>query len=477
MKITPVKTDGLAHEYRVTVPASVIDKQLENELHSISQRAKVPGFRPGKIPMPVLRQRYGKDVMDSVLWETVNKTTREVLAEKNLRPSTKPDVNIVDYKEGEDLVYDLSLEVLPEVPTLDYSKITVAEYTFDIAESEIEEALERLASSRKHWHESEKTAKAKEGDMVVIDFLGKRDGTPFDGGKGENFQLELGSAQFIPGFEEQLVGAKAGDKRTVKVTFPEVYHSKDLAGAEAEFDVTVHSVHHSHKPELNDAFAKDMNFESLDKIKDAIRQQIQDDYGSVARNRAKKELFDWLDVQVKFDVPPQMLKMEFEAVWQQLQEAKKKGDPSLDKPEAELRTEYQGISERRVRLGILLAEIGRKENIQVNRDELSRAVMDQARMFPGQEQKVFEFYQKNPQHVEELKGPIIEDKVVDFILSKVKRNEKKVTLEELANEDGSASGESAPKKKSSAKKSEKSEKKSDAEPASEKKAAAGKKKK
>lgn len=449
MNITPVKTDGLAHEYRVTIPAADIDKQLQTELQSIGQRAKVPGFRPGKIPMTVLKQRYGKEVIDNVLLETVNKKTREILDEKKLRPAMKPDVNIEDYKEGGDLTFSLALETLPDVPALAYDTIEVVDYQFDVPDSEIDEALDRLAASRKHWHESPKADKAKEGNMVKIDFIGKRDGTPFAGGKGEDFQLELGSGQFIPGFEDQLVGTKAGDKKVVKVTFPTPYHSKDLEGQPVEFDVTVHSVHHAHTPDINDDLAKELNFESLDAMKDAIRQQIKDDYQGVARNRAKKELFDWLDEKVKFDIPGQMRQMEFEAVWKQLQEAKAKGDPSLDKPDDQLRVEYEAISERRVRLGILLAELGRKENIQVNRDELTRAVMDQARMFPGQEQKIFEFYQANPQHVEELKGPIIEDKVVDFILSKVKRKTKKVTLEELIAEEN---GEAAPRKKAAAKK-------------------------
>lgn len=460
MKVTALKQEGLSHSFSVVVPASTVEMQLQQELQEVGKKAKIQGFRPGKVPMTLLKQRYGKDVMDSVLWDTVNKTTQAVLADKNIRPSMKPDVNIESYEEQGELKFTLSVESMPEVPDVKFESITIDHYSCDIAESEITEAMQRVVESRKHFHDAPAAAKAVNGDAVKIDFLGKLDGEPFSGGKGENYQLELGSGQFIPGFEEQLVGCKAGDEVVVKVSFPKDYHSTDLAGKKAEFDVKVHAVMNVHAPSLDDEFCQHIGFKDLADMKEAVRSQLASDYESLARNKSKKQLFDALDDTLKFEVPAKMVEMEFGSIWQQLQKAKAEGDPSVNKPEAELQTEYQIIAERRVRLGILLAEIGRKHNVQITREELTRAVMDQARMFPGQEKKVFEFYQKNPEHVEELKGPIIEEKVVDLILSKVKRTEKKVSPEFLLNQDED-SGESSDKKtsasgkKSSAKKAKK----------------------
>lgn len=456
MKITQSDVNGLEHNYSIVVAASDVDSQLQNQLQTIGKKAKISGFRPGKIPMNVLRQRYGKEVMDEVLWNSVNQATRKLVEEKNIRPALKPEVNITAYTEGADLEFKLQMQVMPEVEEPDYAAITINDYQFNIPESEVEQGLERLAASRKHFHAADAKHKAALGDAVKIDFLGKRDGEPFAGGKGENFQLELGSGQFIPGFEDQLVGKKAGDACVVSVSFPEKYHSTDLAGKAVTFDVTVHEVLTPHTPDASDDMAKGFGFATLDALKDAIREQIGSDYTAMARSKAKKELFDWLDSNIKFDVPSKMREMEFAGIWDQMQRAKAQGDPSLDKPDAELRSEYEAVAERRVRLGILLAEIGRKHNIQVGKDELTRAVMSQAKMFPGQEQKVFEFYQKNPDHVDELRGPIIEDKAVDFILGKVKRTAVKIEASALlSQEDDEASAPAAKPAKKAAKASKK----------------------
>ncbi|MEJ0009889.1 MAG: trigger factor [Alphaproteobacteria bacterium] len=276
---------------------------------------------------------------------------------------------------------------------------------------------------------------------------------PFEGGSSKGFFLELGSNQFIPGFEEQLVGAKAGESREVNVTFPKDYHSADLAGAPVVFDVTVHEVHHLHVPEIDEKLAKELGFKDLEALKGAVRQQVGFEYERLARGKAKKQLFDLLDEEVKFDVPPKMLELEFDAIWKQVEDAKKAGDPSLkDRPEAELKKEYEAIAKRRVKLGILLSEVGRANNLQISREELSAAVMSQARNFPGEEEKVFEFYRKNPAQIDELKGPILEEKAVDFILSKAKRNKKPITLEALRSEDEEeASGDGKAKKAKSKK--------------------------
>jgi trigger factor len=452
MQITSKEQSGLTHSFHVVVPAADVEAQMEVELQSLSQKVKMPGFRPGKVPMPVLKKKYGKEVMGDVLESTVNKATQKVLAEKDLRPALQPDVKIVSFEEGGDLSFDITLEVMPVVPAVDFEKVTVDEYTYELPESEVEQALNRLAKSRQHPHT--KDGAAEQGDVVKIDFVGKKDGVAFQGGTGNGFQLELGSGQFIPGFEEQLVGAKAGDKREVNVTFPEQYHSADLAGQPALFDVTVQEVAYLHVPDVNDKLAESLGFTDLENLKSAVRQQIDVDFKAAARAKAKKHLFDALEKVVTFEIPQNMLKLETESILKQVMEAQKAGDPELkDKSEDDLKVEYSKISERRVRLGILLSDIARTNNLQVTREEISAAVMGQARQYPGQEDKIFEFYRKNPSEVNELRGPILEEKAVDFILGKVKRSPKPVTIEELMGDDDAAASDDAKSvKKKAAKK-------------------------
>ena len=378
MQIVDKEHKGLSYSYSVTVPAADIAKEQEAELQRVGGKVKIPGFRPGKVPMNVLKTKYGKDVMGDVLQNAINDAARKVVAEKKLRPALQPDVQITSFEEGADLVFDMSFEVFPEIPAIDYDKITVDELTVEVPQSEVDASLDRLAKSRQHPHK--KDGAAVLGDVVKIDFLGKKDGVPFDGGKGEGFQLELGSGQFIPGFEEQLVGASAGDTREVKVTFPEQSHSKSLAGAAATFDVTVHEVSYLHKPELTDDFAKSLGFDELSKLVDAVKEQLGAEFKNASRNKAKKQLFDVLDETLKYDVPKNMLKLESESIMKQVDEAKKAGDPDLkDKSDDEIKAEYEEIARRRVKLGILLSEIGRSNNIQITREEVSAAVMNQAR--------------------------------------------------------------------------------------------------
>jgi len=456
MQITNKEQNGLSYSFAITVSAADIDRQVEQELASLGKKVKIPGFRPGKIPLSVLRQRYMKDVMGDVLQNAINKASREVLEQNKLRPAMQPDIKITDFEEGKDLQFDMSLDVMPELPKIAFDKIDVPEFTYDVPAEEVEQGLTRLAQSRQHLHT--KDGAAEMGDVVKMDFLGKRDGTPFSGGAAKGFSLDLGSGQFIPGFEEQLVGVKAGDERVIEVKFPKEYHSPDLAGQPATFDITVHEVSYKHTPDVNDKLAENLGFKDLADLREAVQKQIDMDYARAARNRAKKFLFDAMDSSIKFDVPKRMLETEFESVWKQVEEAKKAGDPSLqDKSDDALKAEYQKISERRVRLGILLSEIGRENSIQITREELSAAVMQQARMYPGQEEKIFEFYRKNPNQVDELRGPILEEKAVDFMLGKVKRTPTKITVEELLREDDDADGDASseaekPKKKAAKKK-------------------------
>lgn len=447
MQITAKEQSGLSHQFNVVVPAAEIEQQQEAELQSLGKKVKMPGFRAGKVPMAELKRRYAKDVMGDVLENTVNKATRKVVEENKLRPAMQPDVKIVSFEEGKDLSFDITLEVLPQVLAMDYKKITVDEYTYELPENEVEEGLKRLAKTRQHTHGHDGAAEL--GHVVKIDFLGKKDGVPFAGGEGKGFQLELGSGQFIPGFEEQLVGLKAGDEKTIQVNFPVEYHSKDLAGAPATFDVTVHEVLRLHAPDIDDKLAESLGFTDLENLKQAVRQQIDFEYKNAARAKAKKSLFDALDEVADFEVPQSMLKLETDSILKQVDAAKKAGDPELkDKSDDELKEEYEAISERRVRLGILLSDVARTNNLAITREELSAAVMNQARNYPGQEDKVFEFYRKNPTQIEELKGPILEEKAVDFILSQVTRKPKAVTVEELMKEEADAK----PVKKKKAKK-------------------------
>lgn len=460
MQVNELKKEKLAREYEVKVDAKTIDKKMEEQLQSISLRVKIPGFRPGHIPTKILKQRYGKSVMGEVLEKTVNSTSGEVLKQKGDRPALQPKIEITSYDEGKDLHYTMSYEVLPEIPAMAFEKLAIEQLTYDIPEEEVQESLKRLAERNQSFKPRDKAAKAKLGDAVKIDFTGYLEGVAFEGGAAQDFQLELGSGQFIPGFEEQLVGSKAGDEKTVKVSFPAEYHKADLAGQPTEFKVVVHEVLEKAEAEINDDFAKNFGMESLEKLSVAIKGQLGKDYDQVARTKMKKQLFDQLDIQVKFDAPQGMVELEFNNIWERLQEAKKHGnDESLDRPENELRAEYQAIAERRVRLGLVLAEIGRLNNLKVSQDELSRAVMDHARMFPGQEKQVFEFYRQNPGQLEELRGPILEEKAVDFILTKITPKQKKVTIEELMRDEDEEEGASSkPKgKKSTAAANEKPE--------------------
>ena len=475
MKISELKNEGLTRQYSVVVDAGTIAATVENRLKAMSNRVKIPGFRPGHIPMKVLQQRYGKNIMGEVLEKAVNDASTKVIKDNNLRTAMQPKVEVKDYKEGGDLSFELTAEIMPDVPELDYSKITLEKLVYELPESEVEEGIERLSKRNRKLEKKDAGQKAKKGDVVTIDFTGKKDGVPFEGGAAKKFRLELGSNQFIPGFEDQLIGAKEGDTPTVKVSFPADYHKADLAGAPVEFDIVVHEVLEAKNPEINDEFAKSVGFESLDTLKAAVREQINGDYGTYARSKLKKQLFDWLEANTSFPIPQGMYDLEFKSIWDKLMEAKSQGDESLNKSDDELKAEYGKIATRRVRLGILLAEVGRKNNLQVTKEELTKAVLEQAKMFPGQEKKVFDFYRENPHQVDDLRGPILEDKAVDFILSKASFTERKVNLAELTSpEDISESSSDEGKKKKPAKAKE--EKTEAAAEGTEKKKAAPKKK-
>ena len=452
MQVKELKNEKLEREYSVTVTSGDIETKIDQELKTIGGQVKIPGFRPGKVPAKILKQRYGKSVLGEVLDKTVREKTGEVIKEKDDRPAMQPKIEVVSFEEGEDLEFKVAYEILPDVPKVDLAKVALEKLTYDLPESEVQEALDRMAGYRKSYDAKAKTAKAQDGDAVKIDYKGFLGEEAFEGGTAEGHTLELGSGQFIPGFEEQLVGMKAGDEVKVNVTFPEEYHSEELKGQAVVFEVKVHEVLEAKPVKVDDAFAKEMGMEGLDQLKEAIEGQLTKDYDQVARTKLKKALFDALDDKCQFEVPNSMKEAEFNTIWSQVEEAKKNGAEEFkDKSEEEMREEYEAIAERRVRLGLFLADIGRQNDLQVTQEELSGAIMTHARQFPGQEQAVFEYYQKNPEHLEELRGPIIEEKAVDFVLDKAKLTEKKVSIEELMKEEEEDSS-SAKKKKPAAKK-------------------------
>jgi trigger factor len=449
MQVKELESKGLKKKFSITVPATRINAQTEAELKAAGERVKIPGFRPGFIPMKVLQQRYGKAVQADVLKHVINHSSTEAIKEKKLRPAMTPQVNIEDYKDGGDLTFTMEIEAFPDVPQVTFDRITLDRKTFEIEEKDIDESVARIATFNPKLKPAKEGAKAEMGNVVIIDFKGMIGGVAFDGGSATDFRLELGSKQFIEGFEEQLVGAKVGDERKVKVTFPKDYRAENLAGKAAEFAVTVKAVQEKETPLVDNELAKANGFADLRALREAVRDQMMREYSQLVRNHLKRELFDILEEEYDLDLPQGMLEAEFNTIWERLQQARAEGDPSVaGKSEEELREEYQAIAKRRVKLGILLAEIGNQNKVQVSREELSRAAMQQASQFPGQEQKVMEFYQKNPERIDDLRGPILEEKVVDFILTKVKYNDGKVALAELASDDGETADSGDKKKKS-----------------------------
>jgi trigger factor len=452
MQVSETKNEGLKREFAVKLDAQSVNEQIETQLRSMGSRLKIPGFRPGHIPLTILRQRFGKSVLGEVVERAVNQSSQQVLREKSLRPALPPKVEITSYEEGSDLDFSMQIEVMPEVPAIDFGAIKLEKMVCEVSEQEVEEAMQRLLERNRTYTRADKGAKAQKGNQLLMDFTGRIGGKAFDGGTAKGFELVLGSGQFIEGFEDQLIGAKEGDEVIVKVAFPANYHKQELSGQPAEFTVHVHEVRESAKSEASDAFAKKLGFTDVAALHKALHDQFAGDYESAARGHMKRRLFDLLEKECDFAIPQGMMDMEFKSIWEKIEQAKKEGDEALNaRSDDDLREEYQKIATRRVKLGILLSDVAAKNKIQINQDELSRAVMQQANQYPGQERRIFEFYQKNPQHLEDLRGPILEEKAVDFILGKTRISERKVTREELMNEpDETAAAEETPRKKPAA---------------------------
>ncbi len=460
MQISVLADEGLKKSFKCVIPAGEVEVAMDQELKRIGQSVKIAGFRPGFVPMKILQQRYGKSVQQDVIRNLVTDSATKAIQQRNLRPALTPNVENQQYQEGGELSFTLTMEVLPDLPEMKFSDISLTREVFDIEESDIDEGLQRLAERSPQLAALPESAKAKEGNVVNMDFRGTIDGVAFDGGTAEQFQIELGSGRLIDGFEKQLIGVKAGDTKDVRVTFPQDYFNADVAGKEAVFAVTVRDVSELKTPEMTDEFAKSKGFSDIRALREAVRDQLMKDFKSIVRTRLKKQLFDTLEGRCDFPVPAGMSDLEFNSIWQQLQQAKAQGDETVaGKSDDELRTEYKAIAERRVRLGILLAEIARREKLQVGRDELTRALIQHASQYPGQEQRVMEFYRQHPERLDELRGPILEEKAVDWILGKVNMTDTKIVAADLFKdeEDESAEKPKAAKPKKAATKKDEAE--------------------
>lgn len=443
MKITDIDTKGLSHVYQVVVPQSELATKLTAKIEEMKSEVRLKGFRPGKVPASHIRKMFGKSIMSDVITETVTETSQKVLEEKKLRPAVQPSIEMNSDAEklttGDvDLDYKLSIEIIPEFEPADPSKLKLTRLTMDVDEKDVTERLEKLGEGQKTYKKKAKTAKAKDGDAVLIDFVGRVDGEAFDGGAMEGHQLVLGSNSFIPGFEEALIGVKAGDKLDVKVTFPAEYQAKDLAGKDAVFETEVHEVQGAQDAEMNDEFAARFGVADMDALKAAITDQAKAEIEGQSRMKLKRVILDELDKLHDFDLPPGMVEAEFGAIWQQVQAEKEAGQLDEDdakKTDKQLEKDYRKIAERRVRLGLVLAEMGSKQNVEITNEELQAAMVREARNYPGQEQQVFEFYQKNPNAVAQLRAPIYEEKVVDLIIAAAEVKDKKVKRDVLFAED------------------------------------------
>lgn len=449
MEVVETKNEGLVRDYKITIAANDIEQRVDARIAEVGKTASLPGFRPGKVPQKVLKQRFGQAVMGEVLEAAVQDSSQEVLTERGLRPAGQPKIEIVSFDQGKDLEYDLSVEILPDIGDVDLSGLELERIKVVPSDAEIDSAIERIVKQNRETKPVEAPRPVQNGDIVVMDFEGKIDGVPFDGGKGDGIRLEIGSEQFIPGFEDQLVGAEIDKQLDVKVSFPEDYGVDDLAGKEAVFDCTVREIHEGVEVTIDDEFAKSLGMESLDALRTAVSDQLGAEYNRLTRERTKRQLLDKLAEGYDFAIPPRMAEEEFHQIWHQIEHAKEADqldDDDKGKSDDELREQFKEIADRRVRLGLLLSHIGESNSLTVTQEEVNRAIMDQARQLPGQEQMVIEYYRDNPQAAASLQAPIFEDKVVDFVLEMAKVEEKVMSPEEL-NEMAEAEAKEAAEKK------------------------------
>ena len=446
MEITETLSDGLKREFQIQVPAADLEARLTERLGELKDKVQLRGFRPGKVPMAHLRKLYGKAVMAETIEALIRELNAKVVTDHGLKLAMEPKVTIPN-EETEvakviggqsDLAYTLAVEVLPKIELADFKGIKLERPVAEVTDAQVGEALERIAEQNRPFAAKGEGGKVEKGDRVVIDFTGTLEGAPFEGGTGGDVGVNVGSGTFIPGFEDQLIGMAAGETRQVKVTFPSNYMNAQLAGKDAEFNVTAKTVEAPGTVSVDDAFAKQLGLDSLDKLKEAVKGRLQQEHAGLSRQRVKRQLLDKLDEMHKFALPPTLAEEEFKNVWNAVEsDLKAQGRSFADEgtTEEKAREEYRGIAERRVRLGLVLAEIGERNKIAVTDEEITRAIVERARQVPGREQEVWEFYQKNPGALASIRAPIFEEKVVDFLLELATVSEKQVSREELLKED------------------------------------------
>lgn len=433
MQVTETLNEGLKRGYAITVTAGELEAKVNEKLAEAQPEVEMKGFRKGKVPMPLLKKQFGQRLLGEAMQETIDGAMNQHFEDSGDRPALQPEVKMTneDWKEGDDVNVEMSYEKLPEIPEVDLKSISLEKMTAKAGEAEIEEALKNLAETAQDFKARRKGSKAKDGDQVVFDFVGKVDGEAFEGGSAEDYPLVLGSGSFIPGFEEQLVGVKAEEEKDVTVTFPEEYQAEHLAGKEAVFSCTIKEVKEPVAAELDDELAKKFGAESLEGLREQIKERLETEYAGAARAVTKRGLLDKLDDLVKFDLPPTLVEAEAKQIAHQLWHEENPEVEGHDHEEVVPTDEHNKLAERRVRLGLLLAELGQKAEVQVSDAEMTQAVMNQARQYPGQERQFFEFVQQNQQMQQQLRAPIFEDKVVDYILELADVTEKEVSKEEL----------------------------------------------
>ena len=440
MQVTETLSEGLKRGFTVVVPGAELEGKRQARLSELGKTMNLPGFRPGKVPLSVVRQRYGSAVTGEVLERTVNDATRDLLAERGLRSATQPKVDLIrgplDAKAPSgDLEFSVELELLPDISPPDLAELSLVRLKAEPDDETINKALADIAKRQRGFEAIEEQRGARPGEALTVDFVGKVDGVAFAGGTASDVNVEIGGEGFIPGFAEQLEGLAAGEQRTIHVNFPAEYQAAELAGKAATFDVTAKALKRPVDPELNDDLAKTLGFEGLEEVRTLIGRQVQQEYDQLSRMRIKRELLDLLSDKADFAAPQGMVESEFGAIWQRVEADQKEGkqdDEDRGKDEQTLRADYRRIAERRVRLGLLLAEIGRAAGIAVTPDEMTRAMRTEAGRYPGQEQTVLDFFRKNPQAAETLRGPIFENKVIDHIIGRATVEDRTVTPQQLA---------------------------------------------
>jgi trigger factor len=442
MQVTETLVEGLKHEFQISVPASDLDAKADARLVDMKDKVRLNGFRPGKVPVSHLKKVYGRSVMAETIDQTIRDTNSQIFTERGFRLATEPKISMpTEQKDVEDiltgksdLTYTVSIEVVPAIQLADFKSFSVEKPVAEVTDADVDEAIKRIADQSRAFAAKGEDAKAETGDRVTISFKGSINGTPFEGGTGENIQVTIGSNSFIPGFEEQLLGMSAGETRTLKVSFPKNYASETLAGQPAEFETTATLVEAPQDTAIDDEFAKTLGLESLDALKQAARERLIAEFAGATRQRVKRLLLDRLDESHQFEAPPSLVDEEFDLMWKSIKaEMESSGKTFADESTTEeaAKEEYRKIADRRVRLGLVLSEIGEKNKITVTDEEVSRALIERARQMPGREKEVWDYYRSNANALAQLRAPIYEDKVVDFILELANVTEKKVTREDL----------------------------------------------